>query len=289
MTPSVPRHGPRPAGPARAVAVRVRRSGARVERKPARRVAEARACGVRPRSTRTEHFRSWAARGADASRRALPRGGGGRLRRRPRCGRRASGRGRAGRCPRLVEVLRDAAEEERPAGAEDQAGVDVGRRRRRRPRRAGAGPRRRPPRAPRRGSPRRSRRCPATTISSSPSASSRASARAGSGPARRRASSRARGWRPRGPTICSSTDGAIGMPSDSIASSVSSTVLPFSSASISTVVMRVSTRLTTKPGASPTSTPRLRSFLTTSHAVASCSSSSAACGRSRRAASPRPG
>ena len=36
--------------------------------------------------------------------------------------------------------------------------------------------------------------------------------------------------------------------------------------------MRVSTRLTTNAGASATSTPRLRSFLTTSHAVASCSS-----------------
>ena len=59
------------------------------------------------------------------------------------------------------------------------------------------------------------------------------------------------------------------MPSESIASSVSSTVLPFSSASISTRVTRVSTRLTTKPGASATSTPRFLSFLTTSHAVAS--------------------
>ena len=36
--------------------------------------------------------------------------------------------------------------------------------------------------------------------------------------------------------------------------------------------MRVSTRLTTNAGASPTTTPRFFSFCTTLHAVASCSS-----------------
>src|SRR5438477_1338108 len=76
-------------------------------------------------------------------------------------------------------------------------------------------------------------------------------------------------WATAGPTISRSTDGAIGIPSDRIASSTSSTVLPPAIASARTVVMRVSRRLTTKPGASPTSTPRFFSFLTTSHAVAS--------------------
>ena len=76
----------------------------------------------------------------------------------------------------------------------------------------------------------------------------------------------------RGPTIASSTDGAIGRPSLSIDSSVSSTVLPCSRASMSTDVMRVSTRLTTKPGASPTTTARLRNCFVSSHAVASASS-----------------
>jgi len=47
----------------------------------------------------------------------------------------------------------------------------------------------------------------------------------------------------RGPTIWSSTEGAIGRPSRRTASSVSSTVLPCSSASISTPVIRVRTRL----------------------------------------------
>ena len=66
-----------------------------------------------------------------------------------------------------------------------------------------------------------------------------------------------------GPTICSSTDGAIGIPSRSIASSVASAGVPWSSASFSTELMRANSRLTTKPGASLTSTPVLRSLRTT--------------------------
>ena len=77
----------------------------------------------------------------------------------------------------------------------------------------------------------------------------------------------------RGPTICSSTDGAIGSPSRRIASSVSSTVFPCSTASISTVVIRVSTRLTMKAGASAERTGRLRSCLTVSQTVARVASS----------------
>ena len=73
----------------------------------------------------------------------------------------------------------------------------------------------------------------------------------------------------RGPTIARSADGGIGMPSFSAASSVSSKVLPFSSACIRTDDCRVSRRLTTKAGASLTSTPRLPSFFVTSQAVAS--------------------
>ena len=65
----------------------------------------------------------------------------------------------------------------------------------------------------------------------------------------------------RGPTIARSTDGGIGIPSRSAASSVSSTVLPFSSACMSTDDCRVRRRLTTKAGASLTRTPRLRELL----------------------------
>ena len=77
----------------------------------------------------------------------------------------------------------------------------------------------------------------------------------------------------RGPTIASSADGGIGIPSRSAASSVSSNVLPLSSACIRTVDWRVSIRLTTNAGASFTSTPRLPSFRVTSQAVASVTSS----------------
>ena len=73
----------------------------------------------------------------------------------------------------------------------------------------------------------------------------------------------------RGPTIASSADGGIGIPSFSAASSVSSNVLPFSSACMRTDDWRVRSRLTTKAGASLTSTPRLPSFFVTSQAVAS--------------------
>ena len=81
----------------------------------------------------------------------------------------------------------------------------------------------------------------------------------------------------RGPTIASSADGGIGSPSRSAASSVSSNVLPFSSACMSTVDWRVSRRLTTNAGASRTRTPRLPSFFVTSQAVASVTSSVGRC------------
>ena len=55
-----------------------------------------------------------------------------------------------------------------------------------------------------------------------------------------------------GPTMASMTEGAIGSPSRSTASSVCSTVFPCSRASMSTEVIRVSTRLTTNPGVSRT-------------------------------------
>ncbi len=77
----------------------------------------------------------------------------------------------------------------------------------------------------------------------------------------------------RGPTIARSADGGIGIPSRSAASSVSSNVLPDSSACMRTVDCRVSIRLTTNAGASFTSTPRLPSFRVTSQAVASVTSS----------------
>ena len=75
-----------------------------------------------------------------------------------------------------------------------------------------------------------------------------------------------------GPTSWRRTDGAIGRPSRRTASSVSSTVFPWSSASVITDPWRPRSRLTTNPGASRTSTPRLRSFPVTSHAVASVTS-----------------
>ena len=93
--------------------------------------------------------------------------------------------------------------------------------------------------------------------------------RAGSGRGTRRAACGARGSRPAGPTIARSADGGIGMPSISAASSVSSNVLPFSSACIRTEDWRVRRRLTTNAGASLTRTPRLPSFFVTSQAVAS--------------------
>ena len=94
-----------------------------------------------------------------------------------------------------------------------------------------------------------------------------ASARAGSARGRRRGASASTWFATRGPTIASSADGGIGMPSWSAASSVSSKVEPLSSACISTVDWRVSIRLTTKAGASSTSTPRLPSLRVTSQAV----------------------
>ena len=65
----------------------------------------------------------------------------------------------------------------------------------------------------------------------------------------------------------------MGMPSDITASSTSSTGVPCSTALMITRVMRVSTRLTTNPGASLTRIGRLRSFSPTSHTVASVTSS----------------
>src|SRR5262249_31198156 len=64
----------------------------------------------------------------------------------------------------------------------------------------------------------------------------------------------------------------IGIPSDMTASSTSSTGVPCSIASMMTRVIRVSTRLTTKPGASSTRIGRLRSCSPTAQAVASASS-----------------
>ena len=107
---------------------------------------------------------------------------------------------------------------------------------------------------------------------------------------RPRASSRARGSRRAGRRSGAAPTAPSACRARAIASSVSSTVLPCSSASMSTLVMRVSTRLTTKPGASRTTTPRLRSFL---HDVPRRRERLVARlvvrARSRRAASPRPG
>ena len=61
----------------------------------------------------------------------------------------------------------------------------------------------------------------------------------------------------RGPTIASSAEGGIGRPSRSAASSVSSNVLPRSIACISTEDCRVSRRLTTNAGASLDEHPAL--------------------------------
>ena len=173
-----------------------------------------------------------------------------------------------------VEVRRQPAAEEREAGAEDQARIDLARRRHDAlvehvPRLVGerledaledlvlgapvvAGDRRRPSR--------RSR-------------SSRASARAETGRGTRRGACGARGSRPAGRPWRGAPTGGIGSPSRNAAASVSSNVLPFSSACMRTDDWRVSSRLTTKAGASLTSTPRLPSFFVTSQAVASVTSS----------------
>jgi hypothetical protein len=76
-----------------------------------------------------------------------------------------------------------------------------------------------------------------------------------------------------GADIWRSTEGAIGRPSRRIASSASSGSVPRSSASRTTAIRRVRTRLTTKAGASCTSTGRLRSCSAKDQAVARARSS----------------